>query len=103
MLSTCNDPQYRDGKLALRLMKEKISEHGADVADIDNFAAALAETGDYEKAAKFQEQVVSALKEENQPERLKSAIKRLNNYLENKPWRESSYIEPDVFSDNNKG
>jgi len=84
-------------------MKEKISEHGADVADIDNFAAALAETGDYEKAAKFQEQVVNALKEENQPERLKSAIKRLNNYLENKPWRESSYIEPDVFSNNNKG
>lgn len=102
MLATCDDSQYRNGELALRLMKEKINENGADIADLDNIAAALAEIGKFDEAVKTQEKVVNALKSTNQAKRLKSAMMRLEYYKTDKPWRESSYIEPDVFS-NGKG
>lgn len=98
MLATCEDDSVRDGKLALELAKEDIAEHGATIGRLDNLAAALAETGDFEKAENIQRKLVIVLEKNNQPERLLVFKKRLELYINKMPWRGVSHEDPTDYT-----
>lgn len=86
LLSTCTDPQVRDGRQALgiaqRLMADRPSlEHA------ETLAMAMAETGNFEQAAEVQQQVLAEV-ERRDAEPSAGQRQRLRNYLNGVPARE---------------
>ena len=97
LLATCEDVAKRDGKKALMIAVEDIEENGVTIGRMDNLAAALAETGDFEKAAELQLLLVKELEKTDEVDRLSDFRKRLELYKINKPWRGASYETPEDY------
>ncbi|MCY3969792.1 MAG: tetratricopeptide repeat protein [Acidobacteria bacterium] len=86
LLSTCPDPQIRDGRQALgiaqRLMADRPSlEHA------ETMAMALAETGNLEQAADIQQQVLAEVERRGGTPSA-GQRQRLRNYVDGRPARE---------------
>ena len=88
VLSTSPVDSIRDGKRALELGKKACEVTDYEQAHIlSTLAAAYAETGDFEKAREWSAKAVElGTKEDN--EQLDSLKNELENYKNNKPWRE---------------
>tara|TARA_R100001132_G_C3269323_1_gene91597 strand:+ start:522 stop:1952 length:1431 start_codon:yes stop_codon:yes gene_type:complete len=82
--STCSDPEYRDGKEALKY-GEKACEltRWRDPEYLDTLAAAYAETGNFEQAIKYQKIVLQRVEKESKKKEFET---RLKLYLEEKPY-----------------
>lgn len=84
LLSTCVDDKVRDGSRALELARKACALSGKDDFNaLDTLAAALAETGDYEEAARQQEQVLA-----HAPSEVPAYRTRLDTYRLRQPWRD---------------
>jgi TPR repeat protein len=92
LLSTCPDARFRDGQRAVLMGMEHIARLGQLTAtDLDNMAAAYAETGDFRQAIEFQQRAIALLDDEDSGERHASFKKRLNFYQQGKAWRDVSF------------
>jgi len=89
LLATCKDANYRDGKRAVELALKAVGTD-YDPAYMDTLAAAYAEAGRWEEAAKTQEQALSMLRQQKAPaERVKRYEERLGLFKQKKPYRET--------------
>lgn len=86
-MSTCRVSKYRNGNKALDFARRAIDEAGrdADWTGKAALAAALAESGDFEEAAKVQRRVVSDRELNEQDKEEQEA--RLKLYQDEKPYR----------------
>jgi len=87
-LATCPVEKFRDGELALQLARKACEATGwKNGTFIDTYAAALAETGNFEEAVK--QQIKANESFEAGSETHDSAVKRLESYMRGKPWRDA--------------
>jgi tetratricopeptide (TPR) repeat protein len=87
-LATCPDAGARDGKKAIKNAQKACElSQWKTWGYIDTLAAAYAETGDFDRAVKYQEQALKMAPEQN--EQLQEAKQRLELYKQRKPYRES--------------
>lgn len=88
LFATCPDEKFRDGKKALELAKKAVEQSGKVVpwGYRDTLAAALAETGDYEKAVA---EVQKALEDKDLSKDDRKKLEgRLELYKTKKPYRD---------------
>ncbi|MGO9921123.1 MAG: hypothetical protein ACLQIB_41340, partial [Isosphaeraceae bacterium] len=84
--ATCPDAHYRDGKLAVESARracELTDWHNP--GELEVLAAACAEAGDFESAAKWQKEVLTLTVE---PADVQSCHERLDLYLAGKAFRQ---------------
>lgn len=87
--ATCSDEAVRDGKRAVESATEACKlTSWADPTCIDVLAAALAETGDFAGAVRWQQEAVRLAT--NKPKVLQAYRERLTLYQQRKPYRENS-------------
>ena len=84
LLATCPDPDYRDGKKAVKYAL-KAYKINSDSANTGTLAAAYAEVGDFNNAIKYQKEAINKAKDEKQK---REDISRLELYKKNKPYRD---------------
>jgi tetratricopeptide (TPR) repeat protein len=85
LLATCPDAQYRDGKRAIEGATRACELSGWRVPNnLDTLAAAHAEAGDFESAARWQARAIELLDDETTRDDYRT---RLELYRENKPHR----------------
>lgn len=84
LLSTCPDPELRDGKRAVALLQPVIDQ---SPQMLDTLAAAYAETGDFEQAVELQQKAIAALAK-TADGRLPDFVGRLLAYRAGRPWRD---------------
>ncbi len=93
VLSTSPKDDIRDGKRALEYALKSCELTSYKAAHIlSTLASAYAETGDFEKAREWSSKAVELGTAENN-EQLDQLKKELENYKENKPWREEQKTE----------
>lgn len=98
MLATCKVDRFRDGRRALQLATETISELGPTASYVGTLAAAHAELGDFAKAVELQEESLSRMRLDRASEALmKEAAVRLQFFRDKKPWRGASFDDPELF------
>ena len=86
ILATCPDERYRNGKDALRFATQACQLDGGKIAShFDTLAAAYAETGDFDKAQKWQAKAIATNAEEQHKQEYQS---RLKLYQQHKPYRD---------------
>jgi tetratricopeptide (TPR) repeat protein len=86
LMAICPEASFRNGKEAIRMgMRACELSQWKEPSRIETLAAAYAETGDFDKAVKFQTQAIN-MKSEYGPVR-KDVRERLALYREHKPWR----------------
>ena len=84
--ATCPNPAFRNGKQAVADADAACHIDSWDTWDyIDTLAAAYAETGDFEKAIKFEEKAIH--KARGDPDAVKDAQERLALYQQHRPFR----------------
>lgn len=88
ILSTCPEAQYRNGDKALKLARSLVESNNEDPTNLDNLAAAYAETGDFHAAVETQQMAIDALKSSEMASRSGEFEQRLQTYQKNKPFRE---------------
>ena len=88
ILATCPQQELRDGQKALKLAREVIdSKTHREAGDLDNLAAAYAQSNDFEAAITTQLEALSLLDSRSQQLRYNNFLKRLNLYIQNRTWR----------------
>ncbi len=88
LMATSTDDAVRNGKEALALTTQLVREH-RDATFLNAYAAALAETGQFEAALGVATQALEDLKKAGAaPNLLAVAEKRVEHYRSGKPWRE---------------
>jgi tetratricopeptide (TPR) repeat protein len=86
LMAICPSAPFRNGKEAIRMgMRACKLSQWKEPSRIETLAAAYAESGDFDKAVKYQTQAIN-MKGEYGPVR-KDARERLALYREHKPWR----------------
>lgn len=89
ILATCAAPQWRDGNLALTLAQQANRRTGwSNAGFLDTLAAACAEAGKFDEAAKWQEEALVKMNAEMEPLR-PMLEERLRMYREHRPYRET--------------
>lgn len=86
ILSTCPDPQIRDGRQALQIAQGLVAERPS-LEHAETMAMALAETGNFEEAANVQQQVLSEVERRGGASSA-GQRQRLRTYLDGRPARE---------------
>jgi tetratricopeptide (TPR) repeat protein len=86
VFALCPDDKYRNGAKALELAKKAV-ELRPEVDFLDTLAAAYAEAGKFEDAAKTEERVITLLKKGGRTDELAEYEERLESYKSKKPWR----------------
>jgi predicted Zn-dependent protease len=87
VLATCPDASMRDGRQAVRLAESACrTTHYEDGYCLDVLAAALAETGDFQRAVHLAAEAVARLQAEGQPSA--PIEQRLALYHQGRPYRE---------------
>lgn len=86
ILSTCPDPQIRDGRKALEIAQRLMADRPS-LEHAETMAMALAETGNFEEAANVQQQVLAEV-ERRGGAPLAGQQQRLRTYLDGRPARE---------------
>ena len=86
LLSTCPDPQVRNGQQALTIARQLMAD-GPSLEHAETVAMALAETGYFEQAANVQRQLVAEV-ERRGGEPTAGQRQRLKLYLDSQPARE---------------
>ncbi len=85
--ATCTDPKLRDGKEAVEAATRAYVLSGGEVPKyLATLAAAYAESGDFEKAVRWQEEANRRFADEEQAK----GVRRLSLYKNKAPFRESS-------------
>jgi hypothetical protein len=98
MLATCKVDKVRDGRRAIALATEAISELGPTASYVGTLAAAYAETGNFQRAIELQEESISRMRLERASEAaMNEAAVRLQHFRENKPWRGASFEDPERY------
>lgn len=84
LMATCPEEEFRNGERAVEYARYacELTKH-QNGEYVDTLAAALAERGDFESAAKTQEQAITLLDEASR----KAAEARLERYRDGKPFR----------------
>ena len=86
-LATCPDAAYRDGPRAMQLATEACEKsHWKDENDLDTLAAAEAEVGQFDQAARHERQVLELLGDYPRSRVVREG--RLALYLSHQPYRE---------------
>lgn len=88
ILSTCPEPEYRNGDKAIEIGKGLVAANNQDPTNLDNLAAAYAEIGDYTAAIDTQQRAIEALKQAAEQNRSVEFEARLQHYQQRKPYRE---------------
>ncbi|MCG9697526.1 sel1 repeat family protein [Shewanella sp. Isolate11] len=88
ILSTCPEPEYRNGDRAIEIGKGLVEANEQDPTNLDNLAAAYAEIGDYTAAIHTQKRAIEALKHSSQLNRFDEFERRLQKYQQQQPYRE---------------
>lgn len=86
LLATCPEPQVRDGKRSVEFATKACElSSWTNYAYVDTLAAAYAETGDFDRAVKYQRQAASMgdLPGDNRT----NVEDRIDLYLQHKPYR----------------
>ncbi|HEV3384242.1 MAG TPA: tetratricopeptide repeat protein [Gemmata sp.] len=89
LLATCPQAKYRDGKRAVELATKacEVSEW-EEAGYIDTLAASYAETGDFDKAIKYEKQAIELLTEEEEKRLGDEFRARLKLFEQKKPFHE---------------
>lgn len=90
LLATCPVDKYRDGARALEMAKKAVFIKRTAM-NLDALAAAYAETGDYKRAIKTQQQAMLVLKRTALTQYFHDFADRLEVYQTNRPWREPNH------------
>ena len=90
LMATCPEQRFRDPALAVRAAKRAIELDGQTHLGLDTYAAALAATGEYEKAVAAQKRAVDVAPAEEKQD----LAKRLALYQTRRP-----FVDPTVESD----
>lgn len=90
ILATCDDPDFRDGELALKNAQKAAELLKESPDSLDTLAAAQAESGRFAEAVKTMERVVAWCEQKGDAQRLKQARLHLASYRDNKPWRDQA-------------
>ena len=99
VLATCPDSRYRDGVQALQLALKIIEQKKIrEAVDLDNLAAAYAETEQFSLAVKIQQEALSKVDKAKEKARYKKLSQRLKLYKQNKKWRGSSNMSPEDYN-----
>lgn len=91
LYATCPDASVRDGQQAETLAEKACRATGnTNGFCMDTLAAALAENGDFERAAQIQQTVIAlpSVKKEWSPKAQAEALQRLEDFRSGKPYRE---------------
>lgn len=101
MLATCEEARWRDGARALKLVQSLISQDGPGPDTMSTLAAALAEVGDFARAADAMAEALRLMEASlsPSPQALRNARERLAAYRAGKPWRGIAYAEPEIYSE----
>jgi tetratricopeptide (TPR) repeat protein len=100
-LSTHPNENFRDGLKALTLAQKAVDMNPENCFCLDIFAAAYAETGNFEEAISIQEKALSLLKaKENGTKNISEYEKHLNSYMNRKPWRDTFRLDQESQASN---
>jgi tetratricopeptide (TPR) repeat protein len=96
--ATCPDPRYRDSEQALRAAEQAVQlAHKGDSFALDTLAAAHANAGHFDEAARIEQQAISAAP----PDALASFQDRLALYQQGQPYRSETprtAVEPALYT-----
>jgi cytochrome c-type biogenesis protein CcmH/NrfG len=97
LLAAAPDNNIRDGKRALELMQEILKgQGGADTGQAETIAMALAETGQFEKAAGMQRSVIEMAEQDSPGPQIQALQETLTLYEHGQarrtPWRNDDPI-----------
>ncbi|RJP76876.1 MAG: tetratricopeptide repeat protein [Desulfobacteraceae bacterium] len=87
LLSTCPDPQYRDGKQAIKIAK-KGNDLNPGAYMLDTLAAAYAENGNFKTAIEMQEEAIRILEKQGKLNLIRELENHLSAYKREEAWRE---------------
>lgn len=88
LLSTCPDPEVRDGREALSLAEEVLRASGSRSAEaMEVLAAAYAEVGRFEDAVRTAERAASLARSSGRKDLARSIEAQLRNYKARRPFR----------------
>ena len=88
ILATCDDPDFRNGELALKNAQKAAELLKESPDSLDTLAAAYAESGRFAEAVKTAERVVIWCQEKGEALRLEQALQHMAAYQEGRPWRD---------------
>ena len=89
LLATLPEAALRNGSKAIAMMEEQLRQTPANAGFVDTLAAAYAETGQFEKAIRTQQQALSMARDARLDRRIVVDMElRLQGYESGKPWRE---------------
>lgn len=92
LMSTCPDERYRHPQFALTAAKKALQLEGEDHRTLDALAAALANAGDFEQAARIEAKAV-----ESAPAEMNDVYAaRLARYEQNEPYREQMVADAEA-------
>ncbi|MCK4343121.1 MAG: tetratricopeptide repeat protein [Phycisphaerae bacterium] len=89
LLATHPDPTVRDGKEAVALAERAVQQHYKNASVLDTLAAALAETGQFDRAVEVARQARDAANRLGARQLAESINKRLQLYTAHIPYRET--------------
>jgi tetratricopeptide (TPR) repeat protein len=87
ILATCPDDKWRDGKKALELAKKAFEMEPGDANNMDNLAAAYAESGDFDQAVQWQQKAIKGSNKSATGDLYKAMRERLELYKKKMPYR----------------
>ena len=98
MLATCPEAKYRDGALALKIVRAVLDEQGPNATLMGTLAAAYAEVGDFEHAVEAEVDSLARMRiEQASADSIKESEACLASFRAHKPWRGVAFADPEFY------
>jgi len=90
LYATCPDPEYREGKTAIKYAEKALEYSPKNPAYIDTLAASYAETGNFKKGIELLESLLAEFEKDLSPSIKQEITEHLAAFKKDMPWREKS-------------